>query len=116
MKSRTARKTKAQQIQVDRMYLMKYLKTKWPYGKVYLMSNISKKKLTLECPSCQTTIVYSTENEYRPFCSERCQVQDRANWATESYRIPEKAKVEEPKTGTLSTLDPTDDDDDLISH
>ena len=95
---------------------MKYLKTKWPYGKVYLMSNISKKKLTLECPSCQTTIVYSIENEYRPFCSERCQVQDRANWATESYRIPEKTKIEEPKSSALSTLNSIAADDEPISH
>jgi len=25
---------------------------------------------------------------WRPFCSERCQLQDLARWADEAYRIP----------------------------
>jgi endogenous inhibitor of DNA gyrase (YacG/DUF329 family) len=25
---------------------------------------------------------------WRPFCSERCKVQDLARWADESYRVP----------------------------
>jgi uncharacterized protein len=27
---------------------------------------------------------------WRPFCSERCQLQDLARWADESYRVPDK--------------------------
>jgi endogenous inhibitor of DNA gyrase (YacG/DUF329 family) len=27
---------------------------------------------------------------WRPFCSERCKIQDLAKWADESYRVPEK--------------------------
>jgi endogenous inhibitor of DNA gyrase (YacG/DUF329 family) len=35
--------------------------------------------------------------EWRPFCSERCKVQDLARWADGSYRIPGEP-VPEPDT------------------
>lgn len=44
------------------------------------------------CPVCKKTLIWSTENPYRPFCSERCKAIDLGNWANEDYRIP----VEEP--------------------
>jgi endogenous inhibitor of DNA gyrase (YacG/DUF329 family) len=28
---------------------------------------------------------------WRPFCSERCQLQDLARWADEAYRVPGEA-------------------------
>jgi endogenous inhibitor of DNA gyrase (YacG/DUF329 family) len=31
------------------------------------------------------------EPAWRPFCSERCRLQDLARWADESYRVPAKA-------------------------
>jgi endogenous inhibitor of DNA gyrase (YacG/DUF329 family) len=30
------------------------------------------------------------ENEFRPFCSERCKMIDLGQWAAERYRIPDK--------------------------
>jgi endogenous inhibitor of DNA gyrase (YacG/DUF329 family) len=34
--------------------------------------------------------------EWRPFCSERCKLQDLAKWADGNYRVPgEKAPVPE---------------------
>ncbi len=76
------------------------------------MSENTKKKLMVACPSCRTSLVYSTENSYRPFCSERCQIGDRANWADESYRIPEKTKLQPEELNQL-TKDSKDFDDDL---
>ena len=32
---------------------------------------------------------YSSENAYRPFCSERCRLIDLGQWASENYRIPD---------------------------
>ncbi|MBI1829861.1 MAG: DNA gyrase inhibitor YacG [Deltaproteobacteria bacterium] len=29
-------------------------------------------------------------NPYRPFCSQRCQVHDLGNWASERYCVPDK--------------------------
>jgi len=31
---------------------------------------------------------FSTDNRWRPFCSERCKMIDLGAWATESYRVP----------------------------
>jgi endogenous inhibitor of DNA gyrase (YacG/DUF329 family) len=41
---------------------------------------------------------------WRPFCSERCKLQDLARWADGSYRLPgerveEPEKIEEPEEG-----------------
>ncbi|HBZ30263.1 MAG TPA: DNA gyrase inhibitor YacG [Nitrosomonas nitrosa] len=47
------------------------------------------KQLIVNCPQCGKALTWKTTNRYRPFCSERCKMQDLAQWATESYRIPE---------------------------
>ena len=47
------------------------------------------------CPQCGTLTPFSSDNPWRPFCSERCKLIDLGNWATGSYRIP----VEEPDHG-----------------
>jgi len=38
-------------------------------------------------------VVWDPKNPFRPFCSERCKMNDLGAWATESYRVP----VEEDK-------------------
>ncbi|MCS6897493.1 MAG: DNA gyrase inhibitor YacG [Nitrospira sp.] len=38
------------------------------------------------CPLCQKPTTW-TNNPWRPFCSERCQMTDLGNWAAEQYRI-----------------------------
>jgi len=38
-------------------------------------------------------VAWSTENPYRPFCSERCKLIDLGDWAMEKYRVA----VEEDK-------------------
>lgn len=42
----------------------------------------------VNCPQCGLPAVYSPENRFRPFCSERCRLIDLGQWATESYRLP----------------------------
>lgn len=44
----------------------------------------------VKCPQCHKEIVYSLENKFRPFCSERCKIIDLGDWASESFRIPVK--------------------------
>lgn len=46
------------------------------------------KILQVKCPQCGKTALYSSENPYRPFCSERCKTNDLGAWADETYRIP----------------------------
>lgn len=42
----------------------------------------------IQCPHCQKALHWSEENDYRPFCSQRCQQIDFGNWANEDYTIP----------------------------
>ena len=37
---------------------------------------------------------------WRPFCSERCKVQDLARWADGSYRVPGQTPLENPLEDT----------------
>jgi endogenous inhibitor of DNA gyrase (YacG/DUF329 family) len=46
------------------------------------------------CPRCGQPAVFSRENKWRPFCSERCKLVDLGAWASERYRVP--AQDEKP--------------------
>ncbi|MEQ1773244.1 MAG: DNA gyrase inhibitor YacG [Burkholderiales bacterium] len=58
---------------------------------------------TVSCPRCATRAIWSSENPWRPFCSEHCKMMDLGAWASESYRIPvveyDDISEEEPPTG-----------------
>jgi endogenous inhibitor of DNA gyrase (YacG/DUF329 family) len=44
--------------------------------------------LTVACPSCKKPVVWSVDQPFRPFCSERCKLIDLGDWATEAHAIP----------------------------
>lgn len=44
--------------------------------------------MKVKCPTCRKEIEYSKDNQYRPFCGERCQILDLGAWADEKYRVP----------------------------
>ena len=52
------------------------------------------KKLIVSCPQCGKSVAWNKANTFRPFCSERCKLNDLGQWATESYRIPEVEQKE----------------------
>ena len=39
------------------------------------------------CPRCGAPVAWLPENQYRPFCSERCKMIDLGAWANEQYRV-----------------------------
>ena len=41
----------------------------------------------VKCPTCGRQTPYE-DNEYRPFCSERCKLLDFGAWADEEYTLP----------------------------
>ena len=41
----------------------------------------------VRCPACGGPSVYSANNAFRPFCSERCKTQDLSAWASERYAV-----------------------------
>lgn len=43
---------------------------------------------TVACPTCKRVIAWSTDNKWRPFCSERCKLIDLGAWASEQHAIP----------------------------
>jgi len=40
------------------------------------------------CPQCGKSCRISSENPWRPFCSERCKMIDLGDWLDERYRVP----------------------------
>lgn len=42
--------------------------------------------MKLSCPLCRRETTWE-DNEWRPFCSERCQTIDLGKWASEDYRV-----------------------------
>ena len=44
--------------------------------------------LKVTCPTCNASVVWSSDNPDRPFCSHRCKLIDLGAWASESHRIP----------------------------
>jgi len=55
--------------------------------------------MEFRCPICRTPVSSETAPEF-PFCSERCRVQDLANWATEKYVVSEPAAMDEESAPT----------------
>ena len=44
--------------------------------------------ITVKCPTCGKTTLYSSENPSRPFCCERCRLIDLGEWASDAHRLP----------------------------
>lgn len=41
----------------------------------------------VRCPVCNARSVWSEDNPFRPFCSERCKLIDLGAWASDRYAI-----------------------------
>jgi endogenous inhibitor of DNA gyrase (YacG/DUF329 family) len=53
----------------------------------------------VRCPACGGESVYSGNNPFRPFCSERCKNLDFGAWASEAFRVPTEAPPEDALFG-----------------
>mgnify|MGYP001943372436 CR=1 FL=1 len=47
--------------------------------------------IKLQCRTCKKTIYWNDDYPFRPFCSERCQLIDLGEWASEGHKIPGSA-------------------------
>jgi endogenous inhibitor of DNA gyrase (YacG/DUF329 family) len=45
-----------------------------------------------ERPLCVFCRRHPVDPAWRPFCSERCKIQDLARWADGSYRVPSESQ------------------------
>ncbi len=64
--------------------------------------------ITVSCPICRRPTVYGPENEWRPFCSQRCKLIDLGAWASDAYRI-DSAPVDDDEEGVGGAERPEDD-------
>jgi endogenous inhibitor of DNA gyrase (YacG/DUF329 family) len=48
----------------------------------------SDKPLIVKCPVCRRLVPWTAEQEFKPFCSERCRLIDLGEWVMEEKRIP----------------------------
>ncbi len=51
-----------------------------------------------DAPLCVWCRRHPASQAWRPFCSERCKLQDLARWADGSYRIPDEKVDDEVET------------------
>lgn len=49
---------------------------------------MNRKPRSVACPKCGKRVLWTPENAWRPFCSERCKLVDLGAWAAEQYRVP----------------------------
>lgn len=50
--------------------------------------------LKVSCPTCTKEVIWQPENEFRPFCSKRCQLIDLGEWAEENHKITQPIQGE----------------------
>lgn len=62
----------------------------------------------VKCPTCNKEIVWSIDNQFRPFCSERCKIIDMGNWADGTYAIPSN-EINANEINNQQTLTSEDD-------
>jgi uncharacterized protein len=68
-------------------------------------------KTILRCPTCRTLV--TKEDEYFPFCSDRCRLIDLGKWASGDYRISSPILDPEVLEGlNEENRRPSNDDDD----
>lgn len=53
------------------------------------------KRLEVDCPHCRSSVEWSENTPYRPFCSKRCRIMDLGAWADESHRIAGEPAMDE---------------------
>jgi uncharacterized protein len=63
---------------------------------------MNEKMRTVLCPNCGKSIVWSTANTYRPFCSQRCKMIDLGAWASEDYNLP--AEEDQPLSVEMNSI------------
>ena len=55
----------------------------------------------MKCPICKKDV--TPDEQFFPFCSERCKIMDLANWATEKYIVSTPLQPEGSE-GSTSTI------------
>ena len=70
--------------------------------------------LVLRCPTCRALV--AKDDEYFPFCSDRCRLIDLGKWASGEYRISSPILDPEVLEGLGEEHRRHEDDDDTGTH
>lgn len=70
-----------------------------------MLIRITPMPTTVKCPTCSDEVVWSTESEFRPFCSKRCQLIDLGEWANESNAIAQAPQVSDMSEADLEKIE-----------
>lgn len=54
--------------------------------------------LSVDCPTCNSKVIWQPESKFKPFCSERCKLIDLGEWADEGHKISQPLQVEQEIT------------------
>jgi endogenous inhibitor of DNA gyrase (YacG/DUF329 family) len=68
--------------------------------------NMSAGLVPMKCPICNKKVMWEG-NPFRPFCSQRCQIIDLGNWASEKYCMPDRN--EKPEEDPAAEEEPSDE-------
>jgi uncharacterized protein len=72
---------------------------------------VASSNKALRCPTCRTLV--AKDDEYFPFCSDRCRLVDLGKWASGDYRISSPILDPEVLEGlSEQSRRPRNDDDD----
>lgn len=63
--------------------------------------------MQVKCPTCGKPVPWTPEQQWRPFCSERCKLIDLGEWFAETRTIPS----EEPASSESESDKPNLRDD-----
>jgi uncharacterized protein len=69
------------------------------------MTTNPRRRRVVNCPTCRGESLFSPENPFRPFCSQRCKNNDLGAWASEAFRVeaPVQRAEDEPEDPPSST-------------
>ena len=62
----------------------------------------------MKCPICGKPVEWK-DNQFRPFCSERCKLLDLGRWVSEEYKVPGAPLPQEPDEAPLPKISHDDD-------
>ncbi len=65
-----------------------------------------KNDLIISCPTCKKSLRWKDCQDFRPFCSKRCQLIDLGEWANEGHVI---AGSSAPPSGSSDEIDSPED-------
>jgi len=47
----------------------------------------------VHCPQCDKEVPWQDDQQWKPFCSERCKLIDLGEWASEGHRIADESSL-----------------------